>query len=343
MYAPFGALGEHVNCEQTLEITLDPEVYRWFCRRGRRRLREIQTSSQAALKLDRYRSVLRLQGSWDAVADAQGQLESFWFAHKKVTNSVWQELMRTRTDTDINRAALARIQHETGCRIHIERDNQQVQLFGPNEVRADAQLLLQELESMCSQETVDMRFPLAAEMPHLQKFALEFGVTAIMEDATHVTVMGLSEAVVEMAEKLRNYASGEQLPDFSNLDGTKSSDVANLAINAAMSKLTVGSVKSNVGNQDSASCRKDRIIAEMPASFRKGLFQPETKKVRDKSEVRTFQVCPTCGSSGFSCAHCGKSIGKMLGCPQIGCPTCGVVNFCVFCGEPTKLPRSEKI
>merc|ERR1712216_400848 len=46
----------------------------------------------------------------------------------------------------------------------------------------------------------------------------------------------------------------------------------------------------------------------------------------------SFGSCPTCGSSGHFCVHCGKKVLASIH----GCQTCGVPKFCIYCGHPTE-------
>ncbi|CAE8643124.1 unnamed protein product, partial [Polarella glacialis] len=51
-----GSMG-HTSVK-TVDVVLEADLLATFCRRGRRRLRDIQSSSQTVLKLDRCRGVL---------------------------------------------------------------------------------------------------------------------------------------------------------------------------------------------------------------------------------------------------------------------------------------------
>merc|ERR1740138_656250 len=44
--------------------------------------------------------------------------------------------------------------------------------------------------------------------------------------------------------------------------------------------------------------------------------------------------CPMCGCGASFCSNCGNSIKRIK--EANGCPGCGAVNFCVYCGQPTE-------
>lgn len=144
---------ECLETEKCVEIHLDSELLNILCRRGRRRLRLIQTDCGVGARLDRARSVLHVSGSEAAVQDVRRQLSSLRGPRKAVSPAVWAELMRTRTLADSSEDGLvAWLQQESGCRIHIERTRQEVRIFGPNEDVAVAEQMLEELERSCTED-----------------------------------------------------------------------------------------------------------------------------------------------------------------------------------------------
>jgi len=326
--------------EHTVDLVLDPDVVRALHRRGRRRLRDIQTSSRAALKLDRLRSVLRVTGTKESIADVQRQVECVLGSYLSVAPALWAELMRTRANPDISLAAVARIQHETGCRIHIERNSQQVQLFGPQETAKAAQRLVDQLAHMCVEETVDKKLPLDMDLQWLQLFAEDFGVTLQVEEK-HLTIYGIEGAVAEAARELHHYDCEGPYSD------PNPSNIARLAIKMAMTKLTLGSMRSSQSTTPGSlspvssmhsleDTMQGAVTVKMPASPVKGRPQQRFDNMQEKDFQQAYESCPTCGHFGNFCVSCGKPTGKMMQNPVAGCPTCGVVNFCAFCGQPTE-------
>jgi hypothetical protein len=65
---------------------------------------------------------------------------------KAVSTSVWTELMRTRLEKEGPGALLAYIQAESECRIHIDREEVQVQIHGTKEAVAKSIKLLDALK-----------------------------------------------------------------------------------------------------------------------------------------------------------------------------------------------------
>jgi len=331
----FNVTDEQLSCE----ILLDPEVLRALYRRGRRRLRDIQASSQAILKLDRLRGVLKVVGSKESIADAQRQLDCVVGSHLDVSPVMWAELMRTRTNPDVSQAAIAQIQHSSGCRIHIERNDHQVQLFGPQNKSAVAQHLLKKLESMCTEKVVNIEGHVNLEALHM--FAEEFGVTLQVEE-TNITIMGIEGAVVEAAKEIHNYDFDKAHLGQSN-HMSESSDVACAAISAAISRLFVDpesdfspptpypmahSLQTGVCTQTSESAMQGAVMMKKAGSIsQQKMVHPEP--------------CPTCGGIGTFCVNCGKPAGRMMQQPFAGCSTCGLANFCAYCGEPAEKMQIE--
>merc|ERR1719486_1338761 len=79
--------------EHTAEISIDPQMFETICRRGLRRLRDIESSSQAILKLHRNRGVLEARGSKSAIAEVYRQLECLTGPRIAVSTANWAELM----------------------------------------------------------------------------------------------------------------------------------------------------------------------------------------------------------------------------------------------------------
>merc|ERR1719310_394387 len=124
----------------------------------------MQASTNASLKLDRARGVLQVKGDLESIDEVRNQLQRLTGPFVGVTAAVWAELMRTRTNLNTSEAAVAQIQQESGCRIHIERSAQQIRLFGPQDVTVSAQHLLEILDDMCGEESVMMECPLHLDM-----------------------------------------------------------------------------------------------------------------------------------------------------------------------------------
>lgn len=218
-----------------VEIPCDIELLSMSCRRGRRRIREIQESSGAKLKLDKVRGVLHVSGQYAEIADVRRQIESLGGPRRSVAPATWAELMRTRTVDDASVAAIACIQHRSACRIHIERTSPfgEVRLFGTKEAMKMADKLIEELEQLCSSEAVPT-FGEQLDTETLQTLAHSYGVTLRIEDA-EITVLGFQSAVHEAAQELARYVA---MP--SNFELKKPSLLATNAASSAMATLEGG-------------------------------------------------------------------------------------------------------
>jgi len=337
------------NSEHAVEIALEREVLTVICRRSRRRLRDMQASTNASLKLDRARGVLQVKGDLESIDEVRNQLQRLTGPFVGVTAAVWAELMRTRTNLNTSEAAVAQIQQESGCRIHIERSAQQIRLFGPQDSIAIAQQLLEKLDRMCIQESVTMTSPSQVDVEKLQPFAEEFGVT-LQVDEMVVTVLGINTAVAEASKALRNSSQrgGEVAVGHP-------SEICRSALMKAMASLKVdGSSKSSSSTcstvdtlpqcTENGSSGSEHILQGVVTSKIPPKTPPPTNEDSSQRAPRSSNTgaqhtphggCPTCGCTAKFCVNCGEPAQKMQ-LNGVGCPTCGATKFCVYCGHPTE-------
>lgn len=253
----------------------------------------------------------------------------------QVTAAVWAELMRTRTNTNPTEAGVARIQQQSGCRIHIERRDQEIRLFGPEDSVAAAQYLVEELHCMCVEQGVKMDCPSYLDIDMLQTFAQEFGVTLQIEEQ-QITVLGIEGAVMQAAQELQNYDSNRQC--FSVVADSKPSAIARSAIMAAMADLKVDrdiTSASDSGAENSGIMdftMQGAVMSCKPSSQNQHQQSFNNRDMQQNSQ--SSGPCPTCGCSAKFCVHCGNPTQKAE--PGAGCPTCGVSKFCVYCGQPSE-------
>lgn len=279
------------------------------------------------MKLDRVRSTLRICGSEASIQAVRKQLASLCGPRKPVSAAVWAELMRTRTMQDPQQAVVARLEQETGCRVHIERSSREVRLFGPSAGAALAARRLDELDRECAEEVVPVGV-CAFTAESLQALAHACGVTLRVEEA-QVVVLGLRDAVVLAAEELRTVADGAQ------------------AGQAAAKVL--GALGHSV---------PDKMVREVPRETHSPAHGVVTTKMpRAPSPVGSVADAPA--GRVHNHAHrkpqapkpwhnqrsggggCLKGCGHGFGAPAGACPTCGAGNFCSHCGAPTWSPQSS--
>eukprot|EP00747_Dinoflagellata_sp_TGD_P221911 gnl/TRDRNA2_/TRDRNA2_93683_c0_seq1.p1 gnl/TRDRNA2_/TRDRNA2_93683_c0~~gnl/TRDRNA2_/TRDRNA2_93683_c0_seq1.p1 ORF type:complete len:456 (+),score=71.72 gnl/TRDRNA2_/TRDRNA2_93683_c0_seq1:86-1453(+) len=203
---------------QDVEIELDPEVSAMLCRRGRQRLRDLQRKcpEAAVIRVDRIRGILYCSGPESATNAIRSYVTNLSAPVREVSPALWYELMRTRMQSNYLRTDVtaARLQEETSCRIHIERNRYEVRLFSdqdiPNVPRADE--LLHEMASQCTE--VNMKNAAASlTSTHLEAVSKAAGVTLRIDDDDSVTVFGLhlavAEAVAEMGRLLAHARTGQ--------------------------------------------------------------------------------------------------------------------------------------
>mmetsp|Transcript_57581 Transcript_57581/g.153862 ORF Transcript_57581/g.153862 Transcript_57581/m.153862 type:complete len:426 (-) Transcript_57581:1100-2377(-) len=288
----------------TVEISLDPELLNTLYRRSRRRLRDIQASCQALLKLDRARSSLRVSGSEEAVRSVRRHLENLSGPCKPLAPAVWAELMRTRTLRYSSRATIAHMQNQSGCRIHIERGRQEVRLFGPKEGIAVAVRLLDEFAETCGEEVVSVGSPTSAlSSAKLQALAHAFGITLRVEDQD-VVVLGIKAAVADACQELRRYVSDPEGYSVESLPKAPESDGEEHAAEEAW----LARARNDPGGAGMAAPAQMGVVTRLkPPAVQP--TAPRASSKRDAPAVQTCQrhICPTCGSGRF-CAGCGVQI-----------------------------------
>mmetsp|Transcript_51422 Transcript_51422/g.111543 ORF Transcript_51422/g.111543 Transcript_51422/m.111543 type:complete len:413 (+) Transcript_51422:79-1317(+) len=200
---------------RSVEFVLDKETASTLSRRDRRRIHRMQQSSNAALRLDRARGVLRVTGRGQAVASVAMEIANLSGPRKAVRAAVWAELMRTRLRPDdrSDDAALARLQKQSGCRIHIDRHVMELRLFGPPDTTAAAEKLLEEFEQQVTEQTLplgSLEGDRKIILRNLQPLADACRVTLRSTD-TLVVVLGRHAAVEAAVDKLRSGDIGRTL------------------------------------------------------------------------------------------------------------------------------------
>jgi len=195
---------------RTVELPLDPELLALFCQRTqRRRLNDMHVTCKAIVKLVPHRGVLKVTGTEMSIEAVRNKLAGFAGPRRQLPAPVWAELMRTRKSGSANggEGALSRLQTASGCRIHIERTNNEVRLFSPPEIVSIADRLLEQFCEECSEEIVDAgNVPLCP--PALDALANSCSVTLrVEEEHNQIMVHGLQKNVIKGAAFLHRYLS----------------------------------------------------------------------------------------------------------------------------------------
>jgi hypothetical protein len=196
---------------------------------------------------------------------------------------------------------------------------------------------------MCVEVSVGVTSAGYLELDVLQTFAEEFGVTLNVEE-NQITVLGLAGAVIEAAKELQNNDSEET--QLSLVSGKPSENARSTIRSALLDLVGDGDVTdvpqdpdmtqelSNGGLQGAVLSKLPSANAK-PSSHKVATPPRQIERIADPDQHITLAECPTCGSGGSFCSNCGKCIKRSRELPA-GCPTCGLVNFCVYCGQPTE-------
>lgn len=206
----------------------------------------------------------------------------------QLSTATWAELMRTRTLVGTDAAfmsAVERIQHLSGCRVHIERASHEIRLFGPKVSSDIAANLMGQFQTMCSEQAVQTSNLEGLSCETLQKIAHSGSVSLRIEGQT-VSVLGFDFAVVEAANELRRYISSPESFQARDYNVAMGKEVSRL-----LSTLKPDEVQSNA------------------------MMEPPVMPVgHAHATVETWQdtglqaICPTCNLvvRGNFCVHCGQ-------------------------------------
>jgi len=292
---------------QACEIALDPEVLSSLCRRGRRHLRAIQASCHVQLRLNRVRGVLHVVGSPEAIQNVQKRLESLGGPSKEVSLAVWTELMRTRTTQDGPEAYLTQIQESSGCRIHIDRQKQEVRLFGPRDAVALADKLLDEFSTCVVQSII----PVGNCMPSiavLENFALKKHVT-VQPDGDRIIITGMRQHVQEAEAEITNHinAHAAATAQCRNTPAPRMPEASNNQMTGnAPSHSQAGVVQNHL------QAWTYPVNASVPAvSQQTSVGQQKCSSsmhVPHQEDSHLCEACPTCAAVR-TCASCGNWCG----------------------------------
>jgi hypothetical protein len=179
-------------------------------------------------------------------------------------------------------AALARIQEESGCRIHIERSRQEVRLFGDSGNIAAAERVLTDLDQQCGEEFVALEAGFNITAPQLGALALSCGV-ALQREEEGLVVLGLSGSVRTAVERIGEYVTNPAklldlpLPEEPEPNVRGKSD------------------RSNDGPQKGASGTANMLPASGACPFCASCGAPT---IFHRNSDGSMEACPFCASCG---------------------------------------------
>lgn len=351
--------GGSLGGDRTVEIPLSDDLITSFCRRSRRRFRELQESTEAQVKLDRNRGCLRVSGSEEAVAAVQRQLDSLTGPRIHVEAAVWAELMRTRTLQDSSLSAVAQLQEASGVRLHIERSRREIRLFGAADGVEVAEKILEELFARCVEVSVR-----CTERPEkfsevLEAVANSCAVTIhVPQEETDggeglVTVLGQKASVHKAAEELRSYFADPENYQSSCYDkdasppevplGVVTSKLPPLASSAADEEeklLQQFDQQPRPGRRPKAQQAQQPQQQPNPVLQKQKMMQDQQQKQmqelqQDLQQLQQLQQHlqmqqQQCYQVGLPEAGDKDNAGGGESCRS--CPTCGACRFCSSCG-----------
>jgi hypothetical protein len=169
----------------------------------KQRLTVIQNSCRVNAQFDKLRGIVRLSCSRAAVDAARDLIDDMGGQRRQVKKPTWAELLRTQTVKKGTEATIAKLQRESGCRIHVERLSQEVRLVGKFEDIVVAEKLLEDLENSCIEEEVELE---GKSMTWFAMKALEVscGVTLQLEE-DRLIFLGMQDSVAKAIKDLDRY------------------------------------------------------------------------------------------------------------------------------------------
>mmetsp|Transcript_55682 Transcript_55682/g.132767 ORF Transcript_55682/g.132767 Transcript_55682/m.132767 type:complete len:425 (-) Transcript_55682:111-1385(-) len=239
----------------TVQIPLSAAIETSLCRRGRRRFHEIQQCHPAAkVRFDRRKKILKVVGTQEMVDSVRRQLESLGGSHKLVPDAVWYELLRTRSEEDASKSLLLQVQEKTGCRIHIERGQHEVRIFGPDEEAEVAERMIDELSEICLDRQVLVQDGVSVHPSALQCIAETCEVTITLQKGS-IMVYGIQPNLDNAVEEVETELIGS--------DGVETDDDFDVAVSIA--SCPTDSWRSQESEMGSLSRRASDVGSEVHA------------------------------------------------------------------------------
>mmetsp|Transcript_41208 Transcript_41208/g.132704 ORF Transcript_41208/g.132704 Transcript_41208/m.132704 type:complete len:469 (-) Transcript_41208:413-1819(-) len=316
----------------TVDLALDDAVFAAFCRRGRKRLKEMQNTYSVALRLNRDRCQLQVTGKASAVAAVKKHVAMMSGPRRMVSAALWAEFMRTRTIQGTE-ALIERLQEGCGCRVHIERSQHEVRIFGDSEAVAKADKLLEDLASQCTQSEVGVADRSALSARALDALARSSGVSLRVEQDC-VMVLGMQDAVAKAIGPLREYIGDPtshplhsledacENPQAAEIDsfGAQTGDDDDGEVNWNVRdgrELGLVPPFSNQGRRPNATGTRTTNVHEQPQQEMQQMQHHQQHQQRHQQQkpasgqpargVGACCVCPTCGCGRF-CGSCGAAV-----------------------------------
>lgn len=173
-------------------MSLDADLLRTFAGRRRRRIRDIASNHGADVRIDRIRGEVVISGPVEKVGLVRDAIRCLRSSLKEISQVLWAEFMRTRLMPTLSLAA--NLENLTGARVHIERAQKQVRIFGEEAHIAAAEEAIDRLECQCMWWAVPVRVVDVGGQEIVAIVAEQFGVT-ILAETRHLIVMGMRHAV----------------------------------------------------------------------------------------------------------------------------------------------------
>lgn len=180
-------------------MRLNSVLLRTLVGRRRRRLRHLASDNKVHAQIDRVGSQLRICGTAEDVGKVWSGIRNLGSSLKQLSDALWTELMRTRKSQ--NCSLVAWLQGLSGARVHIERGQMEVRIFGAEDNIAAAADALDLLEQDCVERSVPIGADTVGGQEAVAAMADHFEVT-IRADQARLLVLGRRLAVSRCVNQL---------------------------------------------------------------------------------------------------------------------------------------------
>jgi len=339
----------------TVHMSLDPGTLGTLSKRGHARLHQLQRQTpEMRLSLDHARKALLLTGPAHRLDDLRQQIAGLLGRTKKVPAALWAELMRTRTSSN---GLIARLQHFSGSRIHIERSRFELCIYGSDEQFSIANGLLEHMAKDCIEERLLLETSQIGEQQRneLAELAEASGV-AIQVKEKEIIVLGIRDAVKQVCESsfleafFDSNLLDDELPRLGMLMHAQQVAQGHASQTLEGRQTSEGTLNSGMwssghdawSRQQTAECLEDQVSC--PSVSTAAASDPRQKLFGEKY---LGPWIPTTVSSGASSASVRTTPSVPPSSLHRGhlCPFCGTgvsryANFCFVCGQLVKATPS---
>lgn len=336
-----------------VELPLDPCVLASLCRRGRKKLKQLERDYPVHVLLDRQHQFLAVTGPEDAVAQVKKVVNAMVGPRIKVRAPLWAELLRTRSLPEPE-CLVETVQSLCDCRVHIERSQHEVRIFGEEASIQQAEAMLRKMESTCIEKSIPVRDVSVLSAKALEDLADDHSVSLRL-DATSVALLGTKDNVERAAVPVQEYVRspgkpprsaqppssqstqtstenstmGRSRASQSSADRDETTDWSSSPTDSNDESKAQGSTHATTDDSGSANMevRTRRVRQSAPTLQSTKVAQDPLKSTLARTRQRASRERECRDARDSSEGTCDQQLHS-----SSPCPTCGCGTFCTQCG-----------